>query len=135
LNKKLTGCCSICDTAVFDIVRVYPVGHPYHGEPLSLGAPLDTAFKLTMLLTSGDHIDITVCSNCIENNKINYNDLWERIKYSWGVEVSDKNCIALNKPVYNEKQKVQLKAWLTRMSNEMILGVMCSRPWKKVKHG
>lgn len=134
LSKKLVGCCSVCDKAVFDIIEIYPAHHPYAGEPRRLGAPQEDALQLQVLLSDGQHIGVTVCSECMLSGKVSYNDLWERILFSWGFEVSDENCKALNKPVYTEKQKVQLQNWLTSISKEMILGVMCSRPWRKIEN-
>lgn len=131
-SKKLIGHCTCCDKAVFDIVEVYPHDHPYAGEPRKIGNPHDDALRVTVILTDGKHIDVTICSYCFRSGDFSYNDIWDSIKSAWALEVSDEHCKILQKPVYTPEQRSNMKKWLDPLCDQGILGTLCVRKWRDV---
>lgn len=55
------GCCAMCGEPVFEIETRWPEGSPLAGEPRTVGAPLDNAWRATLLLAFGRTTDITLC--------------------------------------------------------------------------
>lgn len=75
---KLVGCCTLCDTEVFEVLKRFTDG-PMKGEAKQLGRPLLNAEKVTMvLLGSGHHATVTVCNKC-EVTPDNLPFLWRKV--------------------------------------------------------
>lgn len=78
---KSTGCCTICDKEVFDILERYPsylpdgTKHPHSEEARKVGLALPDAKRVTFVLLDGSHCDLTFCSNCTPGK---ISDMWKK---------------------------------------------------------
>lgn len=63
-DRKLAGCCSLCDAPAFEILQRWDEGERRAGEPKRLGPPLPGSMRITFLLLNGRVTDMTVCEAC-----------------------------------------------------------------------
>lgn len=110
MTPKLSGCCTKCDTQVYDVVS-----HNEKGEPIRIGGPSDDAVRVNFRLVNGSSMDLTFCRDCAAGlQPHDYPFLWQRVMLSW--EVSTPG---------HPNQKEQ--------SNNGILALNYAQPWKEVR--
>ena len=61
MKPKRAGCCSNCDTVVFETITVDD-----DGWPKRLGKPLDHAWRVTFAMQDGSSANMTYCADCID---------------------------------------------------------------------
>lgn len=102
---KLNGCCSKCDTEVFEIKTRYE-----DGRPKQTGAPLDNGVRVGFLMVNGSVMDLTFCQSCIDSlQPSDYLPLWHRVLLSWGKG-----------------------EWATSQADNGLSGILYRTPWKDV---
>jgi len=62
-DRKLIGCCTVCDTPVFEVAARWTEG-PMNGEIKQLGQPLEGARRMTVVRASGRQSNWTLCKDC-----------------------------------------------------------------------
>ncbi len=95
LEHKLAGCCTLCDKPVFNIIKKYPNNHLLAGEPRTVGEPLATAMRLTLLLSGGENMDLTFCSDC-DVSPDTFPAIWKKVMGSFKRELDPVYVKALN---------------------------------------
>lgn len=110
MSPKLTGCCTKCDTEVFNIIR----RNPETRVPVAVSTPLDNAVRLTFVLVDGTRMDLTFCTTCADGlDPREYSFLWRRVMHSWNAESPDH-------------------PWTKTQVDNGILGLVARKSWKEV---
>lgn len=110
---KTIGCCSLCDTEVFEIAR-----RDQTGKPVQVGPPLDTAQRAMFVLKDGHQMDLTLCYNCLAALRPeHFSKLWQGVMAAWIAESGS------------------VHPWVRSQVDNGIIGLMHSRPWKEVLNG
>ena len=88
---KISGCCSLCDTPVYEVLARFAEHERRPGEPKQLGAPDEGATKITFGLFDGTKADLTFCDSCAEElNCGQYMEIWRKVMRSWLREIAGK---------------------------------------------
>lgn len=84
MSHKIPGCCSLCDTPVFEVMARWDEGEKRAGEPKQLGAPNEDSVRVSFLLMNGRTTDMTLCGECAGAlNPEQYTTLWRKNLNGW----------------------------------------------------
>ena len=76
---KIGGCCSLCDTPVYDIRQRWDEGEKRAGEPKVFGPPNPDATRIEFLLFNGTRTSMTFCGECAKAlTPEHYTTLWNK---------------------------------------------------------
>lgn len=76
---KIAGCCSLCDTPVFEVLQRWDDGEKRAGEPKMLGQPNPDTTRIEFLLFNGRLTHMTFCGPCAESlAPEQYSALWNK---------------------------------------------------------
>ena len=89
---KKTGCCTLCDAEVYEVIDRHPAGHPYEGNPRTLGPALKNMRKLTFALADGTTCQMTFCTECKPTPE-NMPDIWKKVLEATMYEEVNKTAI------------------------------------------
>lgn len=109
---KITGCCSLCDKEVYEILKRFP-----NREPREIGKKLDAVQK-TYILTNGNHFTLTYCKDCDPGPK-DFPALWRKVLNTFVREQSDEFRKMLDQPPITDDRH---KGWMNELNNQAILG-------------
>ncbi len=133
VRRKRLGLCSICDCRIADFSATYPQGHFCAGEPSKADRPHDAAVRVTLILSSGSTMDITVCGPCDRFVETGLAVLWKRILLGFKYESSNEFREGMRLKAYTAEQRITVNSWLREMTRIIPLGVLYRRNWKDVK--
>ena len=81
---KIAGCCTTCDTAVYEVLAVYEAHHERAGEPKATGKPIGNAVRIGFGLYDGTRADLTFCEECaLQLEPSQYVEIWRKVLRSW----------------------------------------------------
>lgn len=121
---KISGHCTICNAAVFDIAAVNEPHERRPGEPKRVGAPHDNAVRITFILFDGSMADMTFCDDCATAlSPDSYTEIWRKVLRSWQREI-------------DESGKPETHAtWFTPQFFNGLLYEQTRIHWKEIAHG
>ena len=118
-DVKLSGCCTLCDEPVFEVVARWQEGERHAGEPRRLGPPLDHARRITFLLLDGSTNDLTFCASCMESlTPAQYPAIWQKNLRSWQRELNEKPGSSMT--------------WLEKQFGNGLLCELVRKTWKEL---
>jgi hypothetical protein len=122
IERKLTGCCTICDDPCFEIAAKHTSG-PRKGEAKQVGRPLPGVRRVYVVRMSGSHSFWTVCPVC----EISVLDMPRLHKKELAAMVMERN-------LANDtlKQAEQREKMLKLLQWDAPLGVLGEKPWSEV---
>ncbi len=109
---KITGCCSMCDKEVYEVVTRFP-----NREPRALGRELDVV-KRNYILSGGNHISLTFCSDCKPEPK-DLPALWRKVMKTFIYEQSDEFRAMIDQPPITDNHH---DGWMKDLEKQIILG-------------
>ena len=122
-NRKLTGCCTLCDEEIFTVVSRFTEG-PYHGEIKEVGQPLPGAKRLTMVRASGNQSNLSLCAKC----QVTPEDMPAIHRKEIAAMVKERE-IAID-----TMEQLEWKAKLLRLFEwDIPIGVLGEMPWAEVR--
>lgn len=105
---KQPGLCSLCGTECFEIKLRYDDKFRHlNGRVRQVGKPHDNAWKVTLLLTNGARMDLTVCSECLATVEQRVPELWNNVLESYREELSDAYRADLQLPLFDAERKLK----------------------------
>jgi hypothetical protein len=121
-ERKLTGCCTICDDPCFEISAKHTSG-PRKGEVSQVGRPLPGVRRVYIVRMSGSHSFWTVCPAC----EISVLDMSRLHRKELAAMVMERN-------VANDtlKQAEAREKMLKLLQWDAPLGVLGEKPWSEV---
>lgn len=110
--RKITGCCTICDKEIYEVLDRFP-----NKEPRRIGKPLDL-IQRDYILTNGNRFTLSFCKECNPGPK-EYPAMWRKIMNSFIYEQS-KEFSELVGSVYITDGRHD--SWMKELSKQSILG-------------
>ncbi len=132
-SRKSIGRCSICDCRIADFLNTYPQGHFCAGEAQRIDRPHDEAVRVTLILSNGNTMDITVCPGCDRFVETGLVVLWKRILLGFKHETSNEFREGMRLPPYTATQRITVNSWIREMARIIPFGVLYRRNWKDVE--
>jgi len=128
---KKTGCCTMCDKEVFEIVQRYAQDSPIKKEPMKIGKPYPEAVLKVFVLMDGSTMDLTFCDQCDPEPK-DFPVIWKKVLKSWARELDpDHRRLLKLSPLQGEKLK-QATIWFESMKFNLPMGIISSRKWNEL---
>ena len=129
-DVKKYGCCTLCDTEVYEIKTYFPEG-PLHGFPRKTGRPLPSAWRIDYVLADGSHASLTSCESCLANMKdpANFPSLWAKVMRSFLFEEYPEVRAALPANARTIAEQEHIFNELTTLSQKVPIGVISSTRW------
>ncbi len=122
-DRKLIGCCTVCDEPIFEVASRHTEG-PYKGEIKQLGAPLPGARRLTMVRISGNTSYLSLCAEC----EVTSENLPTLAKKEVAAMVFERNLAKDTMAQAEHREKV-----LRLFEFDIPLGVLGETPWSEVR--
>lgn len=126
---KQPGLCTLCDKPVFEISLKYPDGHPLERQIRQVGNPLDDAVRATLILTNGNRMDLTFCSDCHATPE-SLPAIWRKVLRAFQREADDGYRAALEMGPMTTTQREHAQAFMSGMMKTIPIGVLYEAPWK-----
>lgn len=123
MNEKKVGCCTLCDTPVFEIVQRFD---PPLSEPKAIGPPTDRAYKVSFVLMDGSIMYLTFCDLCTPTK---FPEIWGKVLRSWGRELDDDYRELVGAKRMTKEQRQVNEAWLLGMVHQIPLGIIAVEKW------
>lgn len=134
MTRKITGCCTLCDKEVFEVITRWPrdenrqIQHPYVGEPRRLGVAHEDAWRLQFLLSGGSTMDLTFCGRCADEVESNMPEIWRRCLGALGYEI--EHDLAIGVAPSSATHRFNRMAFHVKLASEVPLGVLSRWKWK-----
>lgn len=127
MNIKRNGCCTLCDEPVFEVIDRFPSSHLRAGHPRSLGAALEGATRVSLLLTDGSSTTLSFCARCAPEIGSRLVEIWRKclatMAYHHNNIAEIKERPATNEEIAASEADV---VWLASL---VPLGVIETLPW------
>jgi len=130
---KRIGHCAISGEPCFQVIETWPHGHALEGHPRRLGAPLDDAAVVTLVLVDGTRCDVTVKQRYVPEFYAHLPQVWRDIKAR--TRFDRKQHKAYGQPDFNEAQHAQMDVWNLAFNDNVPLGVLAWRLWRNAPNG
>ena len=122
-RRKLIGCCTFCDTEIFEVVSRYSDG-PFQGEIREVGPPLPGARRVTIVRASGRTSYWSCCGDC----EILPDDMPYLNTKEIGAMVKERS-VARDTMAQSEMRAKMLKLF----EWDIPIGVLGEMPWTEVR--
>lgn len=124
---KVPGMCAVCGKAAFEVLKTWPDGHPFAGEPRELGRPIKQAKRVTLTLMDGSNTAVTVHEACLPSVVESLPKIWHDINLRYTAE--RKAHLALNQKDFNEAQHRKADEVQLHFIHNRPLGVLAIEDW------
>lgn len=115
---KRLGCCSICDTPVFEL-----------GPGGRLAEPKENAVRAKVILIDGTLASLTLCADCAEAP--DYVKLFDVMLGAWALELDDDYRKSCGGAPLTEPQRAALRAALDRQRTNVPIGLFHRESWSR----
>jgi len=124
-DVKKTGCCTLCDAEVYEIISYFPDG-PLLGFPRKIGKALPNAYTVDYILTEGSIASLTCCESCRADmiNEAFFPAIWAKVMRSFMFEEQPDVRASLPAPPRNVVEQDHILAELVKLSDNKPIGVM-----------
>lgn len=125
MTVKKTGCCTLCDTEVYEVITYFPEG-PLYRFPRKIGKPLPSKVSIDYVLADGSHSTLTSCTSCASQmiDPANFPAIWRKVVRTFMFEEQDDVRAALPAPQRSQAEKARILADITALANNPPLGVI-----------
>ncbi len=122
-DRKLMGCCTICDEPIFEVVARHSEG-PFLGEIKTIGLPLPRARRVHVVRASGRQSFWSLCESC----RIMPEDFPGLNRKEIRAMVKERD-LAVDTLKQAEGREVMLKLFQW----DIPIGVLGEKPWTEVR--
>jgi hypothetical protein len=126
------GCCIVTGEPVFQVITVYPEGHPLAGRPLKIGAPLENALRATLVLLNGV-ATVTVAREMLDALSQELPNIWRRVLRTSLYE--EENRLMLGGAPRSPEEARKHQEGLEKLLANIPIGVLCAVPWRDFLKG
>ena len=131
---KIPGHCAVTGEPCFDIHETWPHDHPMAGEPKRLGAPHESARRVTLVAVSGAQMIMTMTVEGLAQLEANPGllpALWRAQKERMRLERTAHR--KLGQAPFTPEQNAFADAVNIQSNDDVPLGVLCHERW--LDHG
>lgn len=130
LTPKRAGYCSVCDTAILEVVQIWTDG-PRKGMPRQFGPPLPGAKRAHVALLDGSHSAVSLCARCHLTPKT-MPLVWKRLQMATRLESSPEWRKAREMRPYTPEQLHAALKNLERFMQNLPVGVICTETYAEI---
>lgn len=122
-DRKLSGCCTVCDQPIFEVVARHADG-PYQGEIKTVGLPIPGSRRVHIVRASGRQSYWSLCESCTiapsDFPELNRKEIRAMIKErSYATDTM--------KQAEHREKMLRLFQW------DIPIGVLGEKPWTEVR--
>ena len=126
---KHTGCCTLCDRVVFDVVTTFTAGE-LSGWPKQIGQPHDDARRVTLAFADGTTGEITLCGDC-QPTPERMAQIHHQIRRAWAFEGTNGRREQAGGRPLTTAGEWRMGASQLALYDNIPLGVLCEERWSE----
>ena len=127
MNMNLEpGHCWLSGEPCFEIVGKYAPDHPLAGHVRTIGAAMEEAYCITLLLVDGTFTHITIHRDFIGEVKNNLNKIWRAIMQRTEWEWQNKKAMGIR---HTEDQEKYALKQMSKITNNPPVGILGIERW------
>ena len=124
MNRKKTGCCTLCGQEMYEVSRRWPQGHPYASEARQVGRPKMPIIRQHFVQTNGKIAVFSFCDACFEHVHEKIVEIWAKALAAFDYE--RRHRVAIGMQPLDQKQTEAQNAMLRELVAHPIVGVIAT---------
>ena len=126
------GQCKVTGDYIFDVIRSYNIDSPLAGRSVEIGEPKDNAECCWFLRTSGELIQVSICTEALDE-EIDFCSLHREIIAGLVWETVDTNRLLIGATPLTRKQRESSLSVITKQFNAPIIALYTRQRWIDIK--